>query len=170
MVTKPVNREIYTGKRFMKFTLEDFNGNYEFVLFGKDCEKFSSQIIMNEKICIQGRVEKKWRDSTDYRVRIHEIEPLSILKKRIKTCNIRINILDLNDTLISQIDDLISQIDTAVNKKDKEEEQKFPVKFQIYDRYEEIYITMNPQGERGSISHELFEELQNIDKIDFSLN
>ncbi|NLK82169.1 MAG: DNA polymerase III subunit alpha [Bacteroidales bacterium] len=173
MVTKLEHRETKTGKPFMKFTLEDFNGNYEFVLFGKDCETFSSQIIMGDKICIQGKVEKKWGDSTDYHVKIKEIEPLSILKKRIKTCNIRINILDLNDALISQIDDLISQINTAVTKKDKEdkeEEQKFPVKFQIYDRYEEIYITMNPQGERKSISHELFEELQNIDKIDFSLN
>ena len=163
MVTKLEHRETKTGKLFMKFVLEDFNGSYEFVLFGKDYERFSSQIIMSEKICIQGKVDKKWRDSPDYELKIKEIEPLSTLKKRIKTCNIRINILDLNDELISQI---LTVTDTPENS----DEKGFPVKFQIYDRREEIYITMNPQGKQKSISHELFEELRNIDKIDFSLN
>ncbi|MFW5851596.1 MAG: DNA polymerase III subunit alpha [Bacteroidota bacterium] len=163
MVTKLEHRETKTGKKFLKFTIEDFNGSFEFALFGKDFQKFASDILLHEKICVQGKVEKRWGDSQDYTLKIEKIEPLSILQERIRTCNIRINIVDLNDELISQI------LSIAQNN-DIQEENGFPLNVQVYDKKEKIYITMLSNKKTQYITRESFDELQNISKIDFSLN
>lgn len=163
MVTKLEHRETKNGKQFLKFTLEDFNGSHEFALFGKDYQQFSSQIIMNEKLCVKGTVMKKWGDNNDYELKIKEIEPLSILQDKVKTCNIRINIYDLND-------DIIAQILSASDNPENGDVKKYPVKFQVYDKRQEIYITMHPKGDLQYITQEAFQYLENIDKIDFSLN
>jgi DNA polymerase-3 subunit alpha len=163
MVTKLEHRETKTGKKFLKFTIEDFNGSFEFALFGKDFQKFASDILLHEKICVQGKVEKRWGDSQDYTLKIEKIEPLSVLQERIRTCNIRINIVDLND-------ELISQILSIAQSNDIQEENGFPLNVQVYDKKEKIYITMLSNKKTQYITRESFDELQNISKIDFSLN
>ncbi|MFO7869544.1 MAG: DNA polymerase III subunit alpha [Bacteroidales bacterium] len=162
IVTKVENRVTKKGKDFLKFVLEDFNGRYEFALFGKDFKTFASEITENEKICVQCKIEKGW-NSEEYRLNVTKIEPLSTLQQRIKTCNIRINIVDLNDKIIAQIKSI-------AENNDVEKETGFPFKVQVYDMKERIYITMMSQNKKQYISRESFDELQNIPKIDFSLN
>jgi len=50
------------GNPFGSFTLEDFNGNHEFMLFGKDFVEYSNYLKKDLCIMVQGRVQERGSD------------------------------------------------------------------------------------------------------------
>jgi len=161
LVTKVEHRETKTGRPFGIFVIEDYNGSYEFALFGKDYEAFSSELIIGEKVAIQGRVEKpKWRENADYELKVLSIEQLSSLKERIKTFTIHININDLNDEIIQGIESVT----------DSDRTKGFPITFIVYDRKEEILVKMQSKNARADLSTEFIEYLDSFPKLEYKLN
>ncbi len=49
-----------TGKPYSRTTIEDFNGNYELSLFGKDHENFMSYLVPNTAIFIEGKIDEAY--------------------------------------------------------------------------------------------------------------
>ena len=48
-----------TGRHWGKFTMEDYNGTHEFVLFGKDYERFRQYLFVNYFLFVKGKVQPR---------------------------------------------------------------------------------------------------------------
>lgn len=75
MVTSTSIGTTKRGDQFGRLKLEDFNGSYEFALFGKDFEAFRNFCYADYQIIIRGKVIQKWEGS-DYSPKIESIDML----------------------------------------------------------------------------------------------
>ncbi len=150
-----------SGNAFGILVVEDFNDTHEFALFGKDYEDLKTKLITGEIVSISGRVEKnKWQENSDYKFKIKNIEPLSVLRDKIKNLTINININDLDDEMIQGIKDITEQGTKA----------GLPVRFIVYDRQKEVLVKMSSDNLRTNLSLEFFEYLESIPKIKYDFN
>ncbi len=77
MVTNAQNLTTKTGKPFGRFTLEDYNGSYQFALFGKDYENFRRFLYQDYYLLIRGKVAPKFYNDKEFEARITSIMQLS---------------------------------------------------------------------------------------------
>lgn len=54
-----------SGKPYSKTSIEDFGGNYEFKLYGKDHENFMSYLQPNTAVFIEGKIEESFFGKKD---------------------------------------------------------------------------------------------------------
>ena len=161
MVTKTQILEGKTGKQFMRFTLDDFNGSVDFTLFGKDFSDYSPNIIMGEKIALQIKVEKnKWRENADYEYKIKKIEPLDNLKDKIKQIVLQVNINNINEHLIQEIS-TIAETDNT---------KGLPLVFQVYDRANNVSVNLRSKNLRVELNSDFIEYIMEHPNIDYKLN
>ena len=74
-----------TGKQWSKTQIEDFNGNFELALFGKDHEQFMSYLSPNTAVFIEGKIDEAYFSKGDeaekknvpYKFKVREIRLLS---------------------------------------------------------------------------------------------
>ncbi len=161
MVTKVNILETKTGKQYTKFTLDDFNGSFEFTLFGKDQTEFSPFIVMGEKLALTLKVERnKYKENLEYEYKIKKIDPLDSLKDKIKQITIQININNINEHIIQEIKE-IAEVD---------ETKGLPLTFMVYDRVENITLTLKSLNMRVELNADFIEYLVNHENLDYKLN
>ena len=130
IITSPADTNMMTktGKPFGKFTVEDYSGSLEVMMFGEDFEKYKN--ILNRKdqyVRIQALADKpKWRE--DYELKITRIELLSdILERYTKRIDLNIKLHDISSQIV---DDLKAKIEGNLGKT--------PVNFQIIGEHNEV--------------------------------
>ncbi|HOS83336.1 MAG TPA: DNA polymerase III subunit alpha [Bacteroidales bacterium] len=161
MVTKVLHLETKTGKPYSKFTLDDFNGSHEFALFGKDHAEYTPYIIMGEKLAISIKVERnKFKENSEYEYKIKKIEPLDSLKDKIKQITLQINVNNINDHIIQEINQLA----------ESDESKGLPLTFMIYDRKDNISLTLKSKNMRVELNSDFIEYVLNHENIDYKLN
>ena len=161
MVTKVASLTTKTGKPYLKFSIDDFNGSKEFALFGKDYSDYASEIIMGEKIVLYVRVEKnKFKENSDYECKIKKIEQLDNLKERIKQIVLQININNLNEHIIKELESLC----------ETEESSGLPLVLMVYDRSDNLAINLRSKNYRVQLNSDFIEYITNHPNIDFKLN
>ncbi|HON52223.1 MAG TPA: hypothetical protein PLS12_03380, partial [Bacteroidales bacterium] len=161
MVTKVNILETKTGKQYTKFTLDDFNGSFEFTLFGKDQTEFSPFIVMGEKLALTLKVERnKYKENSEYEYKIKKIDPLDSLKDKIKQITIQININNINEHIIQEIKE-IAEVD---------ETKGLPLTFMVYDRVENITLTLKSLNMRVELNADFIDYLVNHENLDYKLN
>lgn len=159
MVTKSQILPTKTGKEYMRFTLDDFNGSFEFTLFGKDFATYSPQIVLNEKIALTLRVEKnKWRENAEYEYKIKQIEPLEDLNKRVKFLTILLDVDRLDNSFVTQIYDLCNS-----------ENIGFPLNIELFDRHKELHVKMKSKQLHIDLTSDCIEYLK-ANNVNFKLN
>ena len=77
MVTSVQNLVTKTGKPFGRFTVEDYNGSYQFTLFGKDYENFRKFLYQDYYLLVRGKVSPKPYNDKELEPRITSIMQLS---------------------------------------------------------------------------------------------
>ncbi|MCD8072055.1 MAG: DNA polymerase III subunit alpha, partial [Alistipes sp.] len=77
MVTSVQNLMTKTGKPFGRFTLEDYNGSYQFTLFGKDYENFRKYMYQDYYLLVRGKVAPRMYNENELEPRITSIMQLS---------------------------------------------------------------------------------------------
>lgn len=161
MVTKVLTLETKNGKQYTKFTIDDFNGSYEFALFGKDHAEYGPQIIMGEKIALSVKVERnKFKENSEYEYKIKKLDPLESLKDKIKQITIQININNINDHIIQEIKE-IADVDTS---------KGLPLTFMVYDRNEQLSLTLKSKDMRVELNADFIEYIVNHPNLDYKLN
>ncbi|MDR0940657.1 MAG: DNA polymerase III subunit alpha [Bacteroidales bacterium] len=159
MITKSQILPTKTGKEYMRFTLDDFNGSYEFTMFGKDFEEFSPNIVLNEKIALTLKAEKnKWRENADYEYKIKKIEPLEDLNKRVKFITLSFDVNKLTDTLVTEIYDLCNV-----------ENIGFPINVEMYDKHTSVQVKMKSKNLYIDLTADCVEYMQG-NNVHFKLN
>ncbi|MFR9555656.1 MAG: DNA polymerase III subunit alpha [Rikenellaceae bacterium] len=152
-----------TGKPFGKFTLEDYEGSHEFMLFGKDYENFRKYLYKDYFLFIKGRVEGRHYNENILNFNIKSIVQLAEYRdKMIKNITIDVEVLKINDALISSLDNLLTQPKGAP-------EGSTAVRFRIYDAQSGVAIEMVSRDKKVTLTKQFIEVL-NINNIEYKIS
>ncbi|MDE6183580.1 MAG: DNA polymerase III subunit alpha, partial [Rikenellaceae bacterium] len=94
MVTSVTNAVTKRGDNYGRFTIEDFTGSHEFVLFRKDYENYRPFMFKDYQLMIRGRVEQRYRGGEFY-PQIKSISFMREVQDNIKEFCITLNISDV---------------------------------------------------------------------------
>ena len=164
MVTNSRVGTTKNGKPYTIFTLEDFNGSFEFALFGKDNDSFNTYAVVGNRLLIKGKVDFRFKGSDQLGFNIETIDFLQEIKKRIKSISLRVNVRDLDDEMIENIFSFTDEtLATGVQ-----------LNFVVYDPAEKVWVELESKTLKMNVTQDLFEylsELQIAEKeIDYRFN
>ncbi|MBP6387189.1 MAG: DNA polymerase III subunit alpha [Pseudarcicella sp.] len=160
IVTKVVERYSKNGNAFMIFSLEDYNGNSEFALFGEDFVNLSKYIRQDSFLYIKGQVKNKWGRPDEWECKPTAIKLLSEIRdqfsKELKV-SIDLNIIqpDFNQTLA----DLVKKYPGNCN-----------LSVLVYDAKEKVEVTMLSRKMKISPNNQLLYSLQTYRGLTYKLS
>ena len=160
IVTEAITKFDKTGNKYGRFTLEDFTGSREFMLFKQkylDFKKFIDEpgsllfLTCNYK-------QSRWKEG-EYEVEMTGMDLLVDIKEKLtKELFITIDFSFVNDKLIDQIKSVC----------EKHVGSKF-IKVALVDRDNQFFVEMLCRKFKVSLSTELFDELELIPGVRISL-
>jgi len=161
IITSSNTRISKTGNQFVVFHLEDFDGNFEFALFGKDYIQFKNFAeTPGAMLFIVGRYQPRYNQPDNYEFKISKIELLSEIRdKMAKNISIKVKSEHLTDRVT---DDMVNVF--------KKFPGKLPVNFLITNDMEEIALNVFSRKYSVSPANELFQALAEIEEIKAKVN
>lgn len=144
------------GNPFGRFTLEDYSGSHEFVLFSSSYIEFKNYLKKDYAVFLKGEIkEKPYRDN-EIEYKIKSINMLAQVKEElIKSVTININLNTLTEKIINEIYSNIEQNQGSLS-----------VNFNIYDAEEKLKIKMFSRNLRVKLSDEFIDYLENNNNIE----
>jgi DNA polymerase-3 subunit alpha len=141
--------------------LEDFDGQFEFALFGKDYVQFKNFAeTLGAMVYITGRYQTRYNQPDNFEFKISKIELLSETRNTLtKKLTIRIDSYNIQDRITDDLTSLFGKYPG-----------KLPVVLKIVDEQEEIVLSLNSRKFLVDISNEFLKELKSMEDLSFSLN
>jgi DNA polymerase III subunit alpha len=153
IVSAVEHRTTKTGKPFGKFTLEDYNGNGTFTLFGEDYLKFRNFMNLGWFLFVEGAVVKNTWGQQNLEFKIRNIELLNeIGVKRCKGISIQVDIKDVTKDFIGKLEDIGKQ-------------HKGSVPFYLQLGSEDEQITLDPLPTRRLMINPVNEVVREIKRV-----
>ncbi len=148
------------GNPFGKFTLEDYSGAHEFMLFRDDYKKLRMHLIPNTFVYAKcSIVTLRWKNDQK-ELKFNKIDALeSVLKDESKTLEITARAHEITT-------DFINEIETAING----EAGSLTLKFKIVDPEQKIDVSLTSRKLKVAPSGEILDRLGQIDGIKMRLN
>ena len=140
MVVGVQNLITRTGKPFGKFKLEDYNGTYEFALFGKDYETFRKFMFTDYFLFIRCKVQPKPYNDKELEVKIVSIMQLSELRDSIK------------EVTEAFIHDLTERV--------RESKGDTLLRVNVFDRNTQVVLNLYSRSHRVTLSQSLVDYLE----------
>lgn len=110
IVTAVEHRTTRNGKPFGKFTLEDYSGNYTFVLFGEDYVKFRNFMNVGFFLFIEGTVMRNTWGAMNLEFKVRQMDLLNELGiKKTRGLQLKIPYGHINPTLIDRLEKICSE-------------------------------------------------------------
>ncbi|MEL7002601.1 MAG: OB-fold nucleic acid binding domain-containing protein, partial [Bacteroidota bacterium] len=155
IVTGFAHRTTKSGKPFGTLSMEDYNGNFTFFLFGDDYIKFKEFLMQGWFLFIQGRaVEQRWGDKR-LEFKIHSIELLNDLReKKTKGLLINVNLEQINEGIINKIESICSQYKGDCS-----------LRMNLVDTSENISVEMMSRKFTVNPTNEMIKEIKTIPEI-----
>ncbi|HNP18707.1 MAG TPA: DNA polymerase III subunit alpha [Fulvivirga sp.] len=155
IVSSFAHRTTKGGKPFGTLTVEDYNGNFTFFLFGDDYVKFKEFMMQGWFLYLQGRVvQQKWGDKR-LELKLHHIELLSELRdKKTKGVMININSSEVSSDIIDQIEQICQQYKGDLS-----------LHLSLIDNDEKFAIEMLSRKYKVNPSNEMIEEMKKIPEV-----
>ncbi|WP_185871982.1 DNA polymerase III subunit alpha [Blattabacterium cuenoti] len=149
---------IKSGIKYGIFLLEDYNSSKEFRIYGQQYIKYEPLLLSNNLLYICLFIEKsKYKE---YKINILYIENLqNVLTKLVRQLIVKININNLNNTIINDIEKLFSQ--EIGNKK---------LNIILYDKENRIFLNFESIKYGININSNFLKKLEKINGLDFFLN
>jgi DNA polymerase-3 subunit alpha len=150
-----------TGNQFVVFSLEDFEGTFEFALFGKDYIQFKNYVeTMGALLYITGRYQPRFNQPDNFEFKISKIELLpDILAKLTRRLTLRISAEHVTERITDELMVLFQKYPG-----------KYPISVKLKNEDEQISLTLNSRKVTVGISTELLTELRTIEELEFGLN
>ncbi len=147
------------GNPYCRFTLEDFDGTYNFALFGKDYMAFKTFIETPAALLhITGKYQTRW-DGKEYEFKIQKIDLLPDIRSKLtKSLTLELGLNEVNENLLNELQALIAKYPG-----------KLRLRFKIRDEEEGIMLGMNAAASSIELSNDLLKELDTM-HIEYSLN
>jgi DNA polymerase-3 subunit alpha len=155
IVSSFAHRTTKGGKPFGTLTVEDYNGNFTFFLFGDDYVKYKEFMMQGWFLYMQGRVvEQKWGDKR-LELKLNHIDLLSELRdKRTKGIMINVNTDEISASVIDKIENICAQ-----------HKGELSVHINLIDNKEQIAIEMLSRKYKVNPSNELIAEMKKIPEV-----
>ncbi len=97
------------GTGWGQFTIQDYNGSYEFVLFKEDYADFAPRLTEGQCVFITGQMEQRW-NSEELQLKVKKVTLLeSTAEDLTKEVTLKINIQHLDKELLHAISTLCQQ-------------------------------------------------------------
>ncbi len=111
IVTSARDRISGKGNKFMTFGVEDFTGGIDLALFGDSYVEMRNAIRPDEMIFITGTYQPRWKDPTEYELRISDIKLMDeeLFEKMIKHVKIRLDNALLTSDTVAELDKIIQE-------------------------------------------------------------
>jgi DNA polymerase III subunit alpha len=160
IVTKCIERFSKNGNPFMLFTLEDYNGSYEFALFGEDFVNLSKYIAPDRFLYIKGVIKSKWGRPDEWEFKPVSVRLLSEIRNQLaKEFKITIGLQMINNETISKLTTILNKNQGSCN-----------LTVSVYDPEDKIEVTMMSRRNKISPSNELLEALSEMGGVVYKLN
>lgn len=162
MITEAVEKVARSSnKPFGTFRLEDYDSNFEFILFGEDYMKYKHLLHKGHFLYVVGRIQpKRFGQDADKALefRITRIEPLyEIREKLAKYLTISVPLQFLNSGMIDELQQLISN-----------GEGKAQVRFKVKDEKSELMLPSLSYN-KVAITNDLIRELKKHPELEFAV-
>ena len=164
IVTDVQHRESKQGKGWALFTIEDFEDNFEFRIFGEDYLKYRHFLVPNSFIHVRVFVKEGWVNretgkKSEPRIQYNSMQMLQdVMENLSKKLTLRLPLPKLTENQIKQLKDIFT-----AHPGEKQ------MVFTVFDPNEKIKLTMLPKKQKISISKELLDQLK-ILEVDYKLN
>ncbi|MDX2171782.1 MAG: DNA polymerase III subunit alpha [Bacteroidota bacterium] len=104
------NRTSKMGKAFGKIVIEDYLGNLEIMLFGKDFVEYSKYMSKGLFILVRAKVQDRYNQPGSLELKINKVELLEEVKKTaFNTIKVKVKLSKINDELVAKLDELANQ-------------------------------------------------------------
>lgn len=160
IVTHTETRTGKSGNQYALFTLEDYDGNYKFAVFGRDFLKFRPLITQeNALLHIQGRYQARYNSSDNFEFKFSNVDLLSeVRQKRTNAIVFYLRDEDISEGMIDELEVICQR-----------HQGSLPVKFCISNR-EDNFETKLRSKFRVEISSSLLRELTSVIGLYLGLN
>ena len=119
IITEADQRVSQKGNPYGRYTVEDYTGSYEFVLFGTAYQQFGHLLLKNRYVLVTGVIQQrnaglKWHkeqpdDVAEYEFMVQRVDTLSdVQEQRIEGINIQLSLNALSQELIDDLSEFVS--------------------------------------------------------------
>ncbi len=164
VVTDVQHRVSKMGKGWASFTVEDYTDSFEFRIYGEEYLKHRHFLVKSSFVYIkvfvrEGWLNKETQQKGEARLQFTSFQLLhDVMDNFAKKLSIQLDVKKLDPDLIRSLQELI-----AIH------EGNHPINFIVYDNDEQLKLSMPSRKQKVKISHELLNELTNID-VFYKLN
>ncbi len=158
LVIDAQHRVTRTGRQFGAFTIEDYGGKCEFMLWSDDYMKFNNYLEKGKNLFITGQFRQRFNQG-QYEFKIEKIILLESIKQILtKQVIIDIEARHLNETMIRFLEGNLQKYPGST-----------PVKFNIHDNRLQSRITLNTVDKKFEMNDELTLWLQETQELDVKI-
>jgi DNA polymerase-3 subunit alpha len=157
IVTSAENRVSKKGNKYGHFTLEDFSGPMEMVIFGEDYLRFNMYMVEDACLFVKAKVDKK-KFGEEKELKIQSIELLSELRNQhVKELQIKLENKTISASFVQDVFEICSQ-----------NPGKCTLRFIIEDPVNKISVNMPSKTFRVDLNDNLIKQLEEKN-LDFQL-
>ncbi len=159
VITGFENRTSKTGNAFGKLIIEDYQGNVEIMLFGKDFIEYNRYMVQGLFVFVKARVQERYNQQGSLELKLNKIELLDEVKKKaFNSIKLKIKLENLNETLIQKLETIIAQ--HAGNSS---------IEFNVSDEYQNQNIKLFSKKSKIAVDDEFLLELNKLINIKYDL-
>ena len=145
MVTSVMHLTTKTGKPYGRFTIEDYNGSHEFVLFSKDYENFRRFLFEGYYLLIKGKVAPRIYNPNELETRITSIMMLAEAQETL-----------MKEVTVSvPVDELTEELVGRLSAAAKENRGQVILRFKVYDPAAEVAVNLYSKSVKVALTSDL---------------
>ena len=145
MVTSVMHLTTKTGKPYGRFTIEDYNGSHEFVLFSKDYENFRRFLFEGYYLLIKGKVAPRIYNPNELETRITSIMMLAEAQETL-----------MKEVTVSvPVDELTEELVGRLSAAAKENRGQVILRFKVYDLAAEVAVNLYSKSVKVALTGDL---------------
>jgi len=158
MVTMARHLVSRNGNGWGIFEISDFNGSFEFKLFGEDYQKFKHLLEDGKALFVKGKYQKTWRGD-DLEFKVYEIKLLEgIAGTLTESITLRLPLESITDEMIQQIEKLC-----------KTHKGQHRLKMEFIDKTNRLKLPMVAKEQRVDATNGFTAALEKMG-VEFSIN
>jgi DNA polymerase-3 subunit alpha len=160
VITSVQHRIAKSGKPFGNFTLEDYRGSYEFVLFGEDYIRHKNYLVNELALHVRAKVVERYMQPGNFEIKIQRMQLLSEIKEReFKSVKLKIEVKYLNADMLEKIDKLVKNHSNG----------KCIFEVLIEDPIENMSVKLFSKTIKVNLDSTFLDELSRLTHVEFEL-
>jgi DNA polymerase-3 subunit alpha len=159
IITGFENRTSKTGNAFGKLIIEDYHGNTELMLFGKDFVEYNKFMVQGLFVFVKARVQERYNQPGSLEIKLSKIELLEQVKENaFNSIKLKVKLNHVNDALIVKLDNLLN---TRAGKSS--------VEFYVEDEEQHLNVKLFSKKNKVAIDNEFLFELDKMVNVKYDL-